>query len=176
MFEEESRESKKNISDKFLEIILSSLQNLQDFETSMRRGCENIVEYILQQHNFHFQNRSDLNYVQVENMNFMINEFELLLPNIKSIVKDTDMKEMEKKFTNIKNLLYKGLYSEKKKETYIAYKEIYNQVSKTKTIKIYPLFNIISQELSSLRGNVVMSLNHILFIQSKSESESEVED
>lgn len=172
---EESRESEKNVSDKFLDLIFESLQNLQDFETCMNRGCSNLIDF-MREFNINYQDPLIMNYVKVENMMLMIQEFEKLFTNIKSIVKDTEMKSMKDKFKKIKEEVDKGLYSEKEEKTYIAFKETINQKLKTRGMVIYPLFDLISKELLILRGDVVSSLNHILFVQGKPKGEERAED
>ncbi len=161
---EESRESEKNVSDKFLDLIFESLQNLQDFETCMNRGCSNLIDF-MREFNMNYQDPLIMNYVRVENMMLMIQEFEKLFTNIRSIVDETKMKSMEDKFKKVKVEVEKGLSSKKEKKTYIAFKETINQKLKTRGMVIYPLFDLICKELLILRGDVVSGLNHILFSQ-----------
>ncbi len=161
---EESRESEKNVSDKFLDLIFESLQNLQDFETCMSRGCSNLIDF-MREFNINYQDPLRMNYIKVENMMLMIQEFDKLFTNIKSIVEKKEMESMETKLKKLKGEIDKGVYSRKEKITFIAFKETINQKLKTRGMMIYPLFDLISKKLLELRGDVVSSLKHILFAQ-----------
>ncbi len=161
---ESSRESEKNVSDKFLDLIFESLQNLQDFETCMNRGCSNLIDF-MREFNINYQDPLRMNYIKVENVMLMVHEFNKLFTNIKSIVDKTKMEKMEEKLKKIKGEIENGIYSAKEKTMFIAFKETINQKLKTRGMTIYPLFDLISKELLGLRGDVVSSLNHILFSQ-----------
>ena len=167
MIEEEPRESQKDISTNFLSIILDSIMKLQEYETHMKRGCSDLIEYIQTL----TRDRSVLNYVRVENMGFMILEFELLFPNIKDIVKKSKMEIMEKNLKGIKKAFENGIVLKESDKRIFAYHEPLNQRTKTRSITIDPLFSVLAENLSELRSKTISSLIHILHAQ-KGEKQS----
>jgi len=168
MEEESKGESLKNISDKFLDLIFDSLKILQYYETCMKQGCENLMEYM---ENFKIE-RKDISYIQLKNMELMIHEFDKLFKNVKSIVDITKMKEMEKKLDDMKKILGKE-YIEKDGKKFYVYKETHNQKEKTRDMKLGQVFYIIANDLSTLRGDVISNLSHILYTQKQNKGKKQ---
>ena len=158
--EKHNGESLKNVSDRFLDLIFDSLRSLQENETCMKEGCANLVEYMRE---FNIPS-SDINNIQVKNMQLMINEFDKLFKNITPIVEKDTMKNMKQKLNEYQKVMDKG-YINKEGKTFMIYKSGYDQLKKTNNINIKPLFYMVGNQLSDLRGEVILSLKHILYTQ-----------
>ncbi len=161
---EEIRESQKDLSNKFLDIIFNSVQNLQDFETCMNQGCLNLIEY-MQSFNINHQNPNLVNYLRLKNMDLMVQEFSLLLPNIKNIVQEDEMEKLEARLEIIKSAIVNGVENKKSKKVMFISKETANHKNRTKGMILLGLFDLIGNQLSQLRAETIDSLSSVLFSQ-----------
>lgn len=159
--EEQQRESQKNVSDKFLDAIFNSLGKLDDHERNMLEGCSDLMEYIP---HLRFRNISDsLNYIQVANMKFMIDEFNFLFGYIQGIVDTTKFKEMEEELKNIRKIIEEGIKNKKTEEKVYPFNERFDPQSKSMKMMITELFPIVCKTLSKLKRDVIASLGYILY-------------
>jgi len=154
---QESKESQKDISNKFLDVIFESLQRLEIHERRMFEGCIDLKEYI-DQLNF----KIDINFVRAKNMTLMIKEFEICFRNINAIVNSDKLKEMQEGLKKIKSIVNSGM-SDKKNKKVFPFNIILNKPQKISEIKINYLFEKIEIGLSMLRGKVISSLTPVLY-------------
>lgn len=168
MENDRDKESIKDVSTKFLDLIFDSLERLRNREIIMKQGCDSLMQY-MREFNFSLSN---INYLQVKNMELMITEFEIILPDINSIIDVDKFKKMNKSLDQIKTLIRDG-YKSKEGKQLVAFKEIYDERDHKKSMKIYSLFNYLIKELSELRGQLTESLKSILYAQKPKGKESE---
>ena len=167
--EEEKRESQKNVSDKFLDAIFNSLGKLDDHERNMLEGCSNLMEFIPY---LRFRNMSDsLNYIQVENMKFMVDEFNFLFGYIQGIIDKIKLKNMEDKLENIRKVIEEGIENKKTEEIIYPFYECFDPQSKSMKIMLTELFSLSCRDLSKLKREVIASLGHILYSRKENKEE-----
>ncbi len=165
MNQELNQESKKDISDKWIAFICEHLQRLEELEVSSKQGCENMLEYV----NIPVNQMVSLPVMQLKNIGFWISEFEITLKDVRAVLKKTEAEALENKLNLIKNTKEKGF---KIKETTIKISKVLrNSQTKKRKVVLLPLFEVVVNQLSNLRGELIENLKHILWIQ-KSESKS----
>ena len=157
-------ESKKDISDKWLDKIDDSLKRLEFYERQLRVGHQNIFEYI---NGLGFTNP----YVktclaQIEATTLMIEEFEIIFTNTEKIIANEKMIELKNKLVLCRNIssgkygeCHKGLHEFKKGKSIL-----------TKVIFKKP-FDDLLKELSELRRELVNELSHLLWIGRENKEE-----
>lgn len=159
--DDESRESQKDISTKFLDMILEDIKEIEEFEICMGQGCENLLEFI----QTFTRDPSIMNYVRVKNMGFLIQRFVLLLPKIKDIVEKEKIESIEKKLKKIKVEFEEGIYLEKVQKRIFVFHEPRDGKNKTRRVIIDSLFYILADKLTNLRADILSGLKHILHSQ-----------
>ena len=161
MEEDEFKESLKNVSSKFLLGILEELHKLDFYETTMRQGCSNLDEYVI-----NLLNRSDtMNLVRLKNIDFLIDGIDNVLKKIKPIISKTEIEYMEKELMNIRLLTIKGKVDKKGNKKEISEVKIVCLNPLKKSIELLPLFSEVCLGLSELKGKLYPALKHILFSQ-----------
>lgn len=151
--EEDNRESLKNISEKFLESIGKNLERLEFYERNIRNGCYDLMTYIKSENC-----NLSLIELKIKNIDFMVSEFKIILPNIKKIIPTKKYEELKLKLDNCDKKIFKKVH----------WHTFDNHITK----KIHTIireveFRNIQLELSSLRGEIIESLSHILYNQIK---------
>lgn len=155
-------ESKKDVSNRWLNFIYDSLIRLEEDERRMRNGCLDLVEFFQLSQN----NKNLITDLQINNMKFMLDEFDILLHNVRSILtkeKYDRLREKLKLYTDI----FKG---ESKVELFKVVVSNADRKNRTRS-ELTPAFNKIADDLGKLRAKLVQNLDHILFIKDSGEPE-----
>lgn len=166
--DDRTEESKKNISEKWLESIRLSLERLESYEMYAREGCESIIEYC------NLPLGTSLEIIQLKNASFWISEFKNVFTKSKSIIDDKKFEVMEKELMSIERFLSnKESFPNTKDFNIKAGKEIIcwdtlsdfishpNKVLKKIILSDYFYMQI--DRLSKLRCSLIQELEHILF-------------
>ncbi len=170
--DDRTEESKKNISEKWLESIRQSLERLESYEMYAREGCESIIEYC------NLPSGTPLEIIQLKNASFWISEFKNVFAKTKSIIDNKNFEVMEKELISIERFLSnKESFPNTKDFNSKAGKEIIcwdtlsdsisypNQV--LKKVILSPYFYMQIDRLSMLRCSLIQQLEHILFRKTK---------
>ncbi len=163
--EEEKRESQKNVSDKFLDVIFDSLGNLDTSERHMEKGYADLEEF--QPYVKFREPLEQLHYIEYANMKLMCSEFNFLFGYIEDIIDETKLKDMEEKLENIRKVIEEGIESKKTKEIIYPFYECFDPQSKSMKMILTDLFPLVCKDLSKLKREVIHSLSHILHSREK---------
>lgn len=165
--EQESNQSKKDISNKWLDAIYERLVSLNFHEKLARDGCQSIIQYV----NIPHQQLQALPQIQLKNLDLSISDFDMMFKDINDVVKGNQLKEMKKKLSKIKSLKIGDLNG----VSYYKFNNVVVKGKQKKKLALTSTFYIMVNELSELRGDLVSSLKHILWKQDDEQS-SGVED
>jgi len=168
--EERTEESKKNISEKWLESIRQSLERLESYEMYAREGCEGIIEYCNLPPNL----ISSLELIQLKNASFWISEFKNVFTKCKSIINDTSFEKMEKELISIEKFLGNKMnfpntkeFNNKAGKEIICWTTLNDSISVPnkvlKKLVLTDYFYMQIDRLSALRSSLIQELQHILF-------------
>lgn len=149
--------SQKNITDKWLDNIFKSLENLDLYQRRLRNGCMDLMEYINS-----LGLTDNLDKIRYQNAGIMITEFRILLDNVKKIINEkefellsNDLKFCEKVYSNKLKL---------KDRQIDVYDIVHNEVEHESKFVITPYFELLSDQLCELRERIVSNLSNILFL------------
>jgi len=154
-FISKSEESKKDISDKWLDRIDISLKNLEFYERQLKTGHQDLTEYVnttLGYNNPYLRSCQ----AQIESISFFIEEFSIIFNNIEKVIEKSKLEEMRKKLhycRDINNGKYAKVYTPVSTDKNVLKKLIFEK-------NFYVLINL----LSNLRRELVNQLSHLLWI------------
>jgi len=149
--------SQKNLTDDWLNNIGLILLRLEECETRMYNGCADLRELI--------EERSlgkDFELIKYKNAGLMITYFKNLITNIQPIISEQEYIKFKKEIEE----LYK-LYSNKlilNKEKVSLYENRYSAINKTHDFYLTSYFQVLCNNLTSLRSRIVLSLKKILYL------------
>ncbi len=165
---EETNQSKKDITNKWLDLIYTHLTNLDSLERRARDGCKDIIEYV----NIPRNQLQSLPDIQIKNLSLLISEFEMTFKDVEEVVNPKSFKNMLGKFNEIIKIKVNGF------KGILCYTNETNINSRYKPIrknkkKLTSTFYLLINKLSELRGDLVTSLKHILWIKDDGENKLE---
>jgi len=157
---EEPETSKRNISDKWINNnVYEALEKIEEHERLMKNGCSDLIEYIQEIK----LGLNRLPQIQIQNMKFMINEFDILIKNTKKILKKEDYEDAKKRNEFHDNSFKNGLNLNGDKQ--MVYNIIHNNPKRTTYFKLnQEPFNFLANKLSDLRMDMITYLSPVLFI------------
>lgn len=149
-------ESKRNISDKWIDNnVYEALEDIEKYERQIRNGCNDLLEYI-QSLGMGIDIAPT---IRLKAMRMMINEFEILVINTKSILQTDDYKDAKEKLK-----IFQQLISTKG----ICYDIEVTDSDKGKILIILNnKFDKLAEELYKLREKLIENYDHILYLKSQ---------
>jgi len=170
---EPKEDSKRSVSDRWLDLIFECLKNLEKYERSARNGSIDLTQYLTLRYDEGFIDQPNIETeIRIKSINLMISEFRILITNFGDIILPKEFIEKCNKVLNWANAErnYIATLEDEKKGNYYTKAEVkryYADGSLTKEIlflitgkKFYSILN----ELSNLRAELVRELKDILFM------------
>lgn len=166
--EEETQESIKNVSDKWLDRIFNSLTTLEYYERQLRMGYQGLSEYLESLNNPNPEGTKVV--AQVQATAFLLNEYEMLFNNVETEIEKGQMKILRDKLKLCKEI-WVGKHGE-----VVSYKYARRRGERIAIGgKFHSNFFEIIDLFSEMRRILISNLSHILFIQNKIESKKQGE-
>ncbi len=163
-------QSRKNITNTWINSIGEALVRLEDHERLMKEGCSSLLE-------FASIDPRDLDWylpnVQLKNMSLMLTEFRILLGNVKKILPKKTFDHMTSQLDFYEKCYNGELKSEEGKQMEIM-TVLRNQVEHRQWIRLEPFFSILSNKLSKLREELVEALAHLLYSIDSMQKQGEI--
>lgn len=155
-------ETKQDLSSLWIKNnVYDSLEKIELYERFMRTGFKNIFDYI-EQINITPEMIVGL---QLKNMELMLVELDILIENVKSLLRKEKYDEIRKIIDSLLFAFKKGLKAQ------LPYRILKNQKEKLRTQVLTEVFYIIEKRLLKLRSEMVSNLSHLLFLQNKDEED-----
>ncbi len=165
----DNEESQKNVSEKWLDYIYQSIVRLEEFERIARDGAIELIQLLQIP-------EDNLNEVRLKNIKLMLTEFDILLSNIRPILKKEDFNNMRSSLKSL-TLLYEGkLKNNETGENIEVYKYIHtnkNKYSTKRKLILNTAFEFLIEKAIELRAELVNSVSHILFSTMNPEEQQE---
>lgn len=155
-------ESKKDVSEKWLDDIYFSLRTLEMFERQLRAGVVDLFEFL---HSLGYSNATGKAAIaQAKAIQLVTDEFELILNNTEKIIPKDKLKDLRTKLLfclNIQGGKYGKMFDYKYRSQNMS------SGSYVCGINLYKPFFIFQNTISQMRKELVSCLSHILFVTDK---------
>lgn len=158
----------KNITDKWLEHIFLLLDKIDEELLRMNNGCKDIIEYLP-----NVNNKEALDKICFVNAGLIITKLDLVLGSVKGIILDGEYEDLRFKLDSLK-LFYNGKITLLGKKIQL-YELIRNDLNKSDSFMLNSNFNVLCNELTECRNELVDCLRDILFLEGNIKSKRKVE-